>query len=408
MPAFYQLCWRAMARHNPHAVLLGPSEVAAMGGSEILAAADGLPIPIRSDLVRAWLLATYGGIWVDLDTICLQPMDWTDLPDLRVVRQPAGIVATPWAARRGSPAALWILQECLRLVAVQKSGGRVPYGATSRGLLRAAVNRFGADVRQHWRYSPIPWDRARSTFLRRARRWQSHESSAAYRPGAVCYHLTAVPPSALSSETEDGVLTSRTFAAFLLGRSLELEAFQAPDTFSILERIPLGRPTVGVEVGVFRARNAARLLAARPLLTLYLVDPWANLNDRTYRATGDFQAFRPDSWWSAVERSARRAVAFAGARAIVVRTTSSEAGRRFDVGQIDFCYVDANHSRPAVAGDLETWTEKISPGGWIGGHDYDHLREGRGYGVRCAVDAAAGMRGLVVCTGRYFTWFLQL
>jgi cephalosporin hydroxylase len=39
--------------------------------------------------------------------------------------------------------------------------------------------------------------------------------------------------------------------------------------------------------------------------------------------------------------------------------------------ELDFVYIDADHSFDAVLNDILAWKKVIRPGGWIGGHDYN-------------------------------------
>jgi len=41
-----------------------------------------------------------------------------------------------------------------------------------------------------------------------------------------------------------------------------------------------------------------------------------------------------------------------------------------DVPELDFCYIDANHSYDYVKKDIELYYPKIKQGGFIGGHDF--------------------------------------
>ena len=408
MPAFYQLCWRTISRHNPSARLVGPNEIAALGGADVLAESDGLPLAIRSDLARAWLLATFGGAWIDLDTICLGPLPWLDaeLPEIVAVRQPGGIVGSPWAARHGSQAAAWLLAECRRMIGVQKSGRKVRYGDTSKGVLSRAIRRFKGRICQPWQFAPIAWTDARRVFMSRWTR-QAHDGRKAWRPAACCYHLTNVVPDAFSGQTEQQILSGQTFAAHLLRKALGDPRSLLGRTWEILSRLPAG-PCRVAEVGVFRGLNARQLLQQRRDLTLILCDPWDDLADPNYKATGDFHAKKGCGWWKGVEREARRATAFAGRRSDCRKGTSSKVANQVDDGSLDGVFLDGNHSFEAVESNIREWLPKIKVGGWIGGHDYGHPREGRGYGVKRAVDKFAAEKSLAVETGRDYTWFVRL
>jgi hypothetical protein len=56
--------------------------------------------------------------------------------------------------------------------------------------------------------------------------------------------------------------------------------------------------------------------------------------------------------------------------------------------QIDFVYIDGDHSYEGVSGDIATWFFKVRDGGIIGGHDYNHPNFP---GVKKAVDALSNL-----------------
>jgi hypothetical protein len=415
-PPFVDLCWRTVTLHNQDCRLVGIAELADMGGQSVLDLTQGMPHAIRSDLIRAWLLHSQGGIWLDADVIVLQTIDWqTDDYDLICVRNPntrgigaRGVVACPWGCRRGSPIAADILARVTDRIQLMRAGHHVPYGDTSTGVLsrvtRAVMDRSSVQIRQHWRYCPTRWDDARKVYLRRGD-WGRHEQSPAWRPGIVCYHLTNPIPHAYASLTEDQVLADNRFASFLLNKSLGNLPALPPRSWEILQRIPRDRPVVGVEVGVFVGNNAVQLLQQRPNLTLHLVDPW-DVGTADYRSTADYQARFPRAKWDQVYAAARQRVAFAGERARVTRATSAAALATIADQSLDFAWLDANHSRAAVTADL-LWARKVRPGGWIGGHDYHHPKaRQRNYGVTEAVDSWRADRPIT--TGRDTTWFVQL
>jgi hypothetical protein len=410
------LCWQTVKLHNPDARRLGPDDVAAMGGQSILDAGDGLPHAIRSDLIRAWLVYTYGGVWLDADQIVMAPIDWEpDKYDLICVRNPnskgigyRGVVATPWGARQGSTIAGEVLTRVSAAVAAMRRGQHVAYGQTSTGVLsrvaREVANRPTVQIRQPWRYCPVRWNHARQVFLRRGR-WAAHETSRAWRPGIVCYHLTNPIPHAYAALTADQVLDDNRFASYLLNKSMGNLSALPPRSWEILRRIPRDRPVVGVEVGVFKGNNALQLLQQRPNLTLHLVDPWA-VGTADYRSTADYQAMFTRAQWDQVHATACRRLAFAGDRAHILRATSAVAMTSIADQSVDFVFIDGNHSQAAVAADL-LWSSKVKPGGWIGGHDYHHPKATqRRYGVTQAVDD--WLAGRHLSAGLDTTWFADL
>jgi SAM-dependent methyltransferase len=56
----------------------------------------------------------------------------------------------------------------------------------------------------------------------------------------------------------------------------------------------------------------------------------------------------------------------------VIRKPSTEAAKTFEDGSLDFVFIDACHEYQDVKDDIESWIDKIKPGGVIAGHDYLH------------------------------------
>lgn len=418
MPPFYQLCWETIRLHNPDARCLGPGDVIELGGQQCLAAATGLPIAIETDLVRAWLLATFGGVWVDLDTICFAPVRLPpaahDAP-LTCVRNPRGkgwskraTVASPWAASIGSSAAGRVYAHALNLVRRQAAGHRIPWGTTSAGVLSHAAKRAKDVCWIHpCSWHPIPSGLARSVLLRRARRTQHLHRFMRTMPNCVLCHVSNPIPDKYHDSTRQQILQDTTYAAFLLNVALGRSPAIAPRTTAILDRVPRDRPSTGIEVGVFRALNAAQLLQQRRNLHLVAVDPYG-VASKDYAATGDYQTRFTEQRWHKVAEEARRRLRFAGDRVTWIRHASPAAADVVPDRSVDWVFIDGNHGYPAVVADLRAWLPKVKPGGWIGGHDYHHKREGRGYGVTAAVDSWIATTSLTVATGQDFTWFVQL
>ena len=82
---------------------------------------------------------------------------------------------------------------------------------------------------------------------------------------------------------------------------------------------------------------------------------------------------------------------------------SVAAAAMYADGELDFVFVDADHSAAAVAADLLAWWPKIKAGGVLAGHDYDALDWP---GVVAAVNEFAAARGLRVDTQYHYCWRL--
>ena len=118
---------------------------------------------------------------------------------------------------------------------------------------------------------------------------------------------------------------------------------------------------VGVELGVRNGTNAKNILRILPnIKTLYLIDIWKDYSQ-------DGVSYDHSDGY---DKTNRKLGKYDG-RIILVKGTLSDA----DVSDIDFMYIDANHSREWVKRDLVEGYSRIKTGGVIGGHDFtgNHL-----------------------------------
>lgn len=84
-------------------------------------------------------------------------------------------------------------------------------------------------------------------------------------------------------------------------------------------------------------------------------------------------------------------------RYYVIRAFSNNAAYIFENYQLDFVYVDGNHSYEGVKEDLEVWYPKIKIGGLIFGDDWEGPST---YGVANAVDEFFNKWNKKVYTGK--------
>lgn len=172
----------------------------------------------------------------------------------------------------------------------------------------------------------------------------------------------------------------------------------------ILRRLPAGN-LVGAEIGVYRGDLSARLLRARPQLRLLLVDAWAGSAGASdsYKASGDRRAFDSPEKMDAHYEATRRAVAFAGKRASIVRSFSTAAAVMVEDASLDFVFIDADHSYEGCSADIKVWWPKVKPGGLLCGHDYSAAWPG----VRRAVDEAVDAHDWGLTIGGAACWFVE-
>ena len=87
-----------------------------------------------------------------------------------------------------------------------------------------------------------------------------------------------------------------------------------------------------------------------------------------------------------------------------IRLPSVKAARCFDDGELDFVFIDAEHSYEAAKTDIATWWPKLRPGGLLIGHDYHRKRFP---GVCRAVDEFAERERLSVLRKGQTVWSIQ-
>ena len=135
----------------------------------------------------------------------------------------------------------------------------------------------------------------------------------------------------------------------------------------------INSPPKFLEIGVCVGELAAKALSEFPDLLYTGIDPW-RLDD-TYQAQIAEKTRRcllSEASWESVYELAKAAVAFAGDRARLVRSTSIDAAPQFPDGYFDIVYIDGDHSYKAVTEDLEAYWPKVSPGGIFAGDDFCH------------------------------------
>jgi hypothetical protein len=171
----------------------------------------------------------------------------------------------------------------------------------------------------------------------------------------------------------------------------------------ILSRLPEG-PIVGAEIGVFAGQLSERLLAARPDLTLHMIDSWGDY-DPSLEESGDYHATLTKESQESYYQMTRNAVSSFGERAIIHRKKSVDAvyGVQND---LDFVFIDADHSYEGCHADIKAWSGKVRGGGLLCGHDYDNVDYPQ-WGVKRAVDEYVAANRLKLELGDNFTWFVK-
>lgn len=133
------------------------------------------------------------------------------------------------------------------------------------------------------------------------------------------------------------------------------------------------KDATGAEIGSWKGDFAAQLLTqTRPRL-LYLVDPWEHREETTYeQAMFGGQGSDGTTEMQAVYASVldRFSADIAQGRVLVRRSRSVEAAAAFADGELDWAYIDGDHTYEAVKADLEAYYRVLRPGGLLAGDDY--------------------------------------
>jgi predicted O-methyltransferase YrrM len=124
----------------------------------------------------------------------------------------------------------------------------------------------------------------------------------------------------------------------------------------------MGENIKGVEVGVCLGINSYMLLESCPnIQELIGVDP--------YIAYMDWQDFIPQSHMDLAHEMLQDNLMYLGDRFTFIKKTSVDAAAMFTDNELDFVFIDGNHSMRAVLQDLDAWWPKLKSGGIMSGHD---------------------------------------
>lgn len=136
-----------------------------------------------------------------------------------------------------------------------------------------------------------------------------------------------------------------------------------------------GLPTnsVGAEIGVYRGKFSAQILAIVRPRELHLIDPWRFEPDPKYaNALYGERIGKDQANMDAVLESCKTRVLAGIASGVVKihRAESAAAAELFADSYFDWVYIDGNHQYEFVKADLETYYPLVKPGGLIVGDDY--------------------------------------
>jgi hypothetical protein len=119
------------------------------------------------------------------------------------------------------------------------------------------------------------------------------------------------------------------------------------------------------EIGVYRGDFAAELLQRCPqLMSYYMVDPWRHLSDWNKPTNHD------DGVLEQYFREAMARTDFAADKRKVLRGKTTDVIDEIADGELDFAYIDGDHTLKGITIDLIRLFPKVQTGGFIGGDDF--------------------------------------
>jgi len=162
---------------------------------------------------------------------------------------------------------------------------------------------------------------------------------------------------------------------------------------AVLDRLGL---RTGVEVGVAFGGHSEAILEKTKVEQLIGVDRY--LHRPNY---ADPMNLPQPAFDALYDRTQSRLKHF-GDRFALRREDSLDAAQAFQDRQIDFVYLDADHSEEGVFADLCAWVPKVRIGGVIAGHDYGHRDFA---GVQRAIDSYMDRLGWEVHEEGHGVWW---
>lgn len=119
------------------------------------------------------------------------------------------------------------------------------------------------------------------------------------------------------------------------------------------------------EVGVYTGDFAAHVLTnCETVSKYYMVDPWRHLSDWNKPANQN------DPTFERIFETAKSQTDFAAARRVILRGKTTEVIDQIPDGELDFAYIDGDHTLKGIVIDMIRVYPKVRAGGFLGGDDF--------------------------------------
>jgi len=120
-----------------------------------------------------------------------------------------------------------------------------------------------------------------------------------------------------------------------------------------------------VELGVYRGDFSSRLLEeCNSIEKYYMLDPWRHLDNWNKPANTNndiFEQFLAET---------KSKTDFAENKRIILQGKTTEVSDKIPDSELDFAYIDGDHTLKGITIDLIRLFPKIRTGGWIAGDDF--------------------------------------
>lgn len=123
---------------------------------------------------------------------------------------------------------------------------------------------------------------------------------------------------------------------------------------------------VGVEIGVDIGNHALNMLQELDIKMLYLIDPYI-VYDKGSNSPG-VPKYK-DKTLNHKQLSKDKLKDFCN-KVVWIYDFSYNAHKLIDDNELDFVYIDGNHTYEYTKKDIDLFYSKVKPGGLISGHDY--------------------------------------
>jgi predicted O-methyltransferase YrrM len=119
------------------------------------------------------------------------------------------------------------------------------------------------------------------------------------------------------------------------------------------------------ELGVYRGFFAEMMLkGCDSIERYYMIDPWRHLDKWNKPENND------DDMFEKFLSETKSKTDFAAEKRIILRGKTTEVIEQITDGELDFAYIDGDHTLKGISIDLTRVFPKIKVGGWIGGDDF--------------------------------------